>query len=286
MPGLADLINKKKNDRIECKIQLNMGVNFISTDGTGKTHIFYVLSDNEEIRLGNETPEIISRLIESFLTNYQKEEIILRNGTNFIFDSVDLLTVRIHKINLKTRKWYIKSPDWIFNKRATINLKNKDNKCFQYAIAVALNHQNNENHPERISNNKLFINQYNWKDIDFPTGVKDWEKFEKNNKKVALSILYTPPNTKEIKLAYKLKYNRKRKNQVVLLMITYNKQSDEIDKWHYIALKSIHTDDRSKPIRSLSALFRGITSNNNGDFEPIICLKNTKDYVITMIIVT
>ena len=104
MPGLADLINKKKNDRIECKIQLNMGVNFISTDGTGKTHIFYVLSDNEEIRLGNETPEIISRLIESFLTNYQKEEIILRNGTNFIFDSVDLLTVRIHKINLKTRK--------------------------------------------------------------------------------------------------------------------------------------------------------------------------------------
>ena len=104
MPGLADLINKKKNDRIECKIQLNMGVNFISTDVTGKTHIFYVLSDNEEIRLGNETPEIISRLIESFLTNYQKEEIILRNGTNFIFDSVDLLTVRIHKINLKTRK--------------------------------------------------------------------------------------------------------------------------------------------------------------------------------------
>ena len=66
MPGLADLIHKKKNDRVECKIQLNMGVNFISTDDTGKTRIFYVLSDNEEIRLGNETPEIISRLIESF----------------------------------------------------------------------------------------------------------------------------------------------------------------------------------------------------------------------------
>ena len=29
MPGLANLINKKKNDRVECRIQLNMDVNFI-----------------------------------------------------------------------------------------------------------------------------------------------------------------------------------------------------------------------------------------------------------------
>ena len=68
MSSLTDLINKKKNGRIECKIQLNMGVNFISTDDTGKTHTFHVLSDNEEIRLGNETPKIITELIKSFLS--------------------------------------------------------------------------------------------------------------------------------------------------------------------------------------------------------------------------
>ena len=66
--GLVDLINKKKNDRVECEIQLNMGVNFISTDDTGKTRTFHVLSDNEEIRLGNETPKIITELIKSFLS--------------------------------------------------------------------------------------------------------------------------------------------------------------------------------------------------------------------------
>ena len=56
-------------------------------------------------------------------------------------------------------------------------------------------------------------------------------------------------------------------------MITGNKQSDEIDKWHYIALKSIPTDDGfNRPIRSLSALFRVITSNNNGDFYCLGCL--------------
>ena len=46
MPGLADLTNKKKNDRVECKIQLNMGVNFISTNDTEEIRTFYARSDN------------------------------------------------------------------------------------------------------------------------------------------------------------------------------------------------------------------------------------------------
>ena len=47
----------------------------------------------------------------------------------------------------------------VLNKRATRNPKNKDNKCFQYSITVAINDQNIENHPERISNinNPLLI---------------------------------------------------------------------------------------------------------------------------------
>ena len=51
--------------------------------------------------------------------------------------------------------------------------------------------------------------------------------------------------------AHKSKYNRKRKNQVVLLMITDGKEK------HYIALKSEPTDDGFiRPIKSLSKLFR------------------------------
>ena len=144
------------------------------------------------------------------------------------------MSYHIHKTSLKRGKSYIKSPEWILNKRATINPKNKDNKCFQYSITVALNHQNIENHPERISNIKPFINQYNWEGIDFPRGIKNWEKFERNNKTTARNILFVPHNEKEIRHAYKSKYNRKRE---------YN-----------------------RPIRSFSRLFRGITANHNGDF--------------------
>ena len=50
-------------------------------------------------------------------------------------------------------------------------------------------------------------------------------------------------------------------------MITNGEQSEEVNKWHYIALKSVRTDDGFNwPIRCLSRLFRGITSNNHGDF--------------------
>ena len=252
MSHLADLINDIKNTGNEWKIQINMGVNFVSSNYTGEIRTFYVNSFNEEIRSGNETDEIITKFLKSFLNNYQKEEKVLRNGSNFVFESVDSLTYHIHKINLKRGRSYKKSPEWILNKRATINPKSKDNKCFQYVITAALSHQKIENHPERISYIKPFIDQYNWKGIDFAARIKDWKKFEQNNTTIVLNIIYVPLNTKTLNLAYKSKYNRKRENQVVLLMITNGKQSDEVDKWHYIALKSARTDDGfDHPIRSL-----------------------------------
>ena len=100
--------------------------------------------------------------------------------SKFVFESVDLLYYSLHKTTLKkARSSYIESYEWIRNKRATINPKNYyDNNCCQYSRTVSLNHQNIENHPEEISKIKLFINKYNWKDIDFLSGQKDWKKFE------------------------------------------------------------------------------------------------------------
>ena len=44
-------------------------------------------------------------------------------------------------------------------------------------------------------------------------------------------------------------------NKLVLLMITNDEQIDDVDKWHYIALKNKYTDDGfNRPIRSLSRL--------------------------------
>ena len=70
---------------------------------------------------------------------------------------------------------------------------------------------------------------------------------------MAINILFVPHNTKTISIAYKSKYNHKRKNHVILLMITDGK------KWHYLAA------------RSLSALLREIVWSNHGDFYCLNC---------------
>ena len=58
-------------------------------------------SDNEEIRQDNETDDIIKEFFKSFLNNYQKEEIILKKESGFIFESVELLSYSFHKISSK-----------------------------------------------------------------------------------------------------------------------------------------------------------------------------------------
>ena len=60
--------------------------------------------------------------------------------------------------------------------------------------------------------------------IDFPSHSKDWKKSESNNKSIAVNILYVPHDTKEVRHAYKSKYNLKCENQVILLMTTDGKK--------------------------------------------------------------
>ena len=55
-------------------------------------------------------------------------------GSNFIFDSVQLLYYKCRKISFKRIGSHIESPNWIKNMKATINYINGDDKCFQYAL--------------------------------------------------------------------------------------------------------------------------------------------------------
>ena len=78
--------------------------------------------------------------------------------SKFVFENVELLHYKLHKISLNRGGSYVDSPEWLKNKKATINPKNNDEKCFQYALTVALNYQNIKNNPERITKIKPSTN--------------------------------------------------------------------------------------------------------------------------------
>ena len=252
-PYLTDMINDYKS-KGEWKIQLTAEINFTSLKpDSDETRIMHTKSDNEEIMIGSDTSDVIKELFESFLQRYQESLQEKMRGSDFAFDGVNLLYYDFNKISLNRGGSYIESPKRIKDKKSTINPKNNDYKCFQYAVTVALNHNKIKNHPQRVSKIKPFIDQYNWSDIDFPSTSKDWKKFELNNESIALNILYVPHKTGKIHLAYKSKHNLTREKQVILLMIT------DGEKCHYTA------------VTRLSGLLRGLAGNNNGDFDCLNC---------------
>ena len=101
-----------------------MNVNFISSNNDiGETRSINILSHNGEIMLGSSTDDTIINLFISLLDNYQWQQEIMRRASDFKFESVELLDYKLHKIKLRRGGSYIKSPEWIINKRVTINPK-------------------------------------------------------------------------------------------------------------------------------------------------------------------
>ena len=251
-PYLRELINDHKS-KGKWKIQLTAQINFISLrPGSDETRVMHTRSINEEFMNGSDTDEIIKELFKSLLQRYQENLQEKMRGSDFAFDAVNFLYYDFNKIRINRGGSYIDSPKWLKDNKSTINQKNNDHKCFQYAVTLTLNLDKINDHPERISKIKPFIEEYNWKDIDFPTTSKDWKKFESNNE-VALNILYVPHGTKKIEIAYKSKHNLTREKQAILLMISNGENR------HYLTVKN------------LSRLLRGITSNHDGGFYCLNC---------------
>ena len=212
-------------------------------------------SDNIEIMIGDDNDDIIEELFKSFLQKYEENLQNKMRELDFEFDGVNFLYHDFNKISLNRGGSYIDSPKWLKDKKSTINPINNDHKCFQYAVTLALNLDKIRKNPQRISKIKPFIDQYNWKDIDFPSTSKDWKKFEQNNE-IALNILHVPHNTRKIHVAYKSMHNLTCDKQVILLMIS----NDE--NWHYLTVKD------------LPGLLRGITSNHKEDFYCLNCFRS------------
>ena len=94
-------------------------------------------------------------------------------GSEFEFDGVNLLYYDFNKTSINRGGSYTDSPKWLKDKKPTINPKNNDDKCFQYAVTLALNLDKIKKDPQRVSKIKPFIEKYNWEDIDFPSTRKN-----------------------------------------------------------------------------------------------------------------
>ena len=98
-------------------------------------------------------------------------------GSNFTFKKI--LSLEIHTVQYEPLggSSYIELPESLANKKAVINLNNKDNQCFMWAVNRALNMP--DNHPERIDSKLIKATEnFNWDGITFPVDLKQIDRFE------------------------------------------------------------------------------------------------------------
>ena len=98
-------------------------------------------SDAIEITIYHKANKVIKQLLESILNRYKIRLETSMKGSDFIFDCVNLLYYKCHKINLNCGGSYIDSPDQIKTTTTTKNSITDDDKSFQSFAAVAFNHE-------------------------------------------------------------------------------------------------------------------------------------------------
>ena len=151
-------------------------------------------------------------------------------GSGWKFEKVIKLVLHTTRWDITNAGSYIELPQALKNKKAIINMKNQDDKCFLWCVLRALNPK--DNHPERIDNDlKSKEDILNMQGIQYPVSLRGIDRFERLNPEISISVL----GYNEEEKVYPLKVSKYTgcKNDIILLLIK------DVEKSHYCLVKNI-----------------------------------------------
>ena len=166
----------------------------------------------------------------------EKLAIYLGNGSGWYFKEV--ISFEIHTVDYKPKKGssHIPLPDFLMRKKAIINMENKDDKCFLWCVLRDL-HPVQKN-ASRINDLREYENDLNFKGIDFPIRVKDFQKFENQNPNIPGMNVFSINDNNKI---YPLRLNQKDAKKSIDLFL-FSKDENQ----HYSLLKNFSRLARSQ----------------------------------------
>ena len=191
-------------------------------------------------------------------------------GSGWVFLKVENLTLYTDIWDPLKASSYIDLPSELKNKKAIINMKNGDNKCFLWSVLRALNPKND--HPERINDLKNKENTLNMEGIEYPVSLKDIKRFEKQNLEISVSVLGYSKDEKIYPLRISKKENE-RKNNIVLLLI---KDEEDNNNSHYCLVKNLSALLSSQVNKHKSKLYFCLNCLNG--FDTMEKLEKHKEY--------
>ena len=227
-PAIINIFNLNRN--IKAILYLNCTMK--RTDSQGFTAIkrFAFHSKGQKLILeSTDIYEIYEEMIDEIEEEIQKVE--NAHGSGWVFVEVENLTLHTVIWDPLKASSYIKLPKELKNKKAIINMKNEDNKCFMWCVLRALN-PSKDKHPSRIDKDlKSKEHTLNMDGIAYPVDFRGIDRFEKQNPKISISVLGY--NEEEKVYPLKLSKYTGSEHDIILLLI-----KDE-DNSHYCLVKNI-----------------------------------------------
>ena len=178
---LIELIERELKTRTSARIQKTAWIRFVRDDEESQERVELALMTSAY--RGSETDQIVDGMIANM--KFQIENPALLNS-RFVFDEFLYLDANFHQLNLVRGSSYLPLPDWLARKKAIVNPHNDDEECFKWSVIAAENVGMKD--PQRVSNLRKFMDNYDWSGLEFPISIKDIGKFETRNN-ISVNVL-------------------------------------------------------------------------------------------------
>ena len=227
-PAIINIFNLNRN--IKAILFLNCIMKCSDLGGCTKIKRFAFHSKGQKLILeSTDIYEIYEEMINEIEEEIQKVED--SEGSGWVFVEVENLTLHTVKWDPLKASSYIKLPKELKNKKAIINMKNEDNKCFLWCVLRALN-PSKDKHPSRIDKDlKSKEHTLNMDGIAYPVDFRGIDRFESQNPEISISVLGY--NEEEKVYPLKLSKYTGSKHDIILLLIK------DGDNSHYCLVKNI-----------------------------------------------
>ena len=196
---------------------------------------FHIRSRVHTVLTVSELQNTLQKLIDDITIDIENKAL---RGSGFTILGINNIVVHLNKYNPTRGASYIPLPEWIANKKACINIKNHDNKCFKYSVQCGVHDMYKQDHPERITHYKTLEDDIIQWNISFPTTNTQIEQFENdNNDRISVNVYRESeimPDCPSFIIAHRLTKIPNAHYHVDLLLV-----SDDTGQNHYVYIKDI-----------------------------------------------
>ena len=233
-PFMINIMDKNRNT----KVALYLNCLMKRTDSDGFIYppqkFAFHSKGKKTITEATDIFEVYREMIDEIEEKVQEMEHVEGSGWQFV--EIINLTLHVDIWDPIKGSSYIDLPKELKNKKAIINMKNEDNKCFLWCVLRALNPKDRD--AERIDKDlKSKEDTLNMEGIAYPVDLKDIKRFEKQNLDISISVLGYSKDERiyplRISKYTKAKKEDERKHNIVLLLIKRG------DNSHYCLINNL-----------------------------------------------